>query len=605
MKTTLAKWMGLLVVAAIWALTSCGAGAGIGLENASPVSLDDQIQSGSGLPGLPDDRGGERKSSAADITTVLGSEAIQSLNSAVVDTTLVLTGTETDMAWGLYKVEGLAGRKVTGLNIEILTAPGSSYGVGVSNFSEGVWDFVQTGSLPEFEVDFTDEMSRLTSQIGNLYFVVVTGAGQEATMVQASLLSRPLELGEVELPAFGRELSVSEGLVDKIVVQWAAVDGAESYELWREEDLDNQDEVPALLATIPAVVDQASYSYEDFAIVLETEYKYRIRAINTAGPGEFTRWRSGWAGTTPPIGEDPADELELTGAIEAIDEAAITVGGVSFAINPATIWLGGDEQVLTQAEFTVGLTVEIKGDSNGSGGWNARKVQLEDPAVDEMTVLGSIEVLEAESLTVNGSVFAITVSTEWLDINGVATDASAFIVGDKVEVTADSDGLGGWNARVVKAEDAGAIDELTQTGAIEEISELSLSVNATAFAITIDTVWLDNAGLPALPADFVVGTMVEVTGSADGLGGWNAQVVKMQDAGGDNQIEVMGEIAAVDAGSITVDGTTFVINEATELEDLNHDPVGIEAFTVGMLVSVQGDADGEGGWIATRIRMED
>ncbi len=324
-----------LVVAAIMGITSCGGGAGsLGLDNSSLVAgagstagIDDSALRGGGsgngaddsathdagddkgqhLPGLPaDDKGGERSASAVE--SFPGSSAVEFANGAVVESTMVLTSTETDLAWALYKVEGLAGRKVTGMSIETLGGIGSSYSVGVSNYSEGVWDFLQSGSLPEFEIDFTAEQTRLTSEVGNLYFVVVASGGAEISVLQSTVFSRELEPGEEELPVFGKGIEASEGLADRITVSWDAIAGASSYELWREADIEGQDEVAELIATIPAVEAQTSYSYDDMAITMSTEYKYRVRGASTEGTGEFTRWNSGWAGAAP-AGEDEGSEI--------------------------------------------------------------------------------------------------------------------------------------------------------------------------------------------------------------------------------------------------------------------------------------------------------
>ncbi|MCC7477195.1 hypothetical protein IT575_01945 [bacterium] len=329
------KWIITLVVAAIMGITSCGGGAGsMGLDNslsAGSIAVDDSVLRGNGsddsaahdagddngrhLPGLPtDDKGGERSASAVE--SFPGSGAIESLNGTVVETSMVLASTETELAWALYKVEGLAGRKVTGMSIETLGGIAGSYSVGVSNYSEGVWEFLQSGSLPEFEIDFTAEQSRLTSEVGNLYFVVVASGGAEISVLQSTVFSRELEPGEEELPVFGKGIQASEGIADRITVSWEAIAGASSYELWREADIEGQDEVAELIATIPAVEGQASYSYDDMTVALSTEYKYRVRGANGEGTGEYTRWRSGWAGTVPPVCEDETGDDNGNDGIE-------------------------------------------------------------------------------------------------------------------------------------------------------------------------------------------------------------------------------------------------------------------------------------------------
>ncbi len=71
-------------------------------------------------------------------------------------------------------------------------------------------------------------------------------------------------------------------------------------------------------------------------------------------------------------------ELEIKGAIEAIDGSSITVGGTSFALTSSTTWRIGDNRNADPAEFTVGTFVEVEGMADGNGGWNASKVKTED-----------------------------------------------------------------------------------------------------------------------------------------------------------------------------------------------------------------------------------
>lgn len=611
-KLTTTLLAALLVLAA-----SCGSGTGLTAPGLDSTGRDNEVGiTGGALPALPAESG-KALSGAADMISVPGADVFVSQNAAVLATSLVLSSSETDLAWGLYKVTGLDGKKVTGFVIEMQPATlETQYSVGVSNFSEGVWDFPVTSSLPEFEYSFTDEMERRTSALGSFYFVVIAAGGAQATVLQTTIFSRALEPGEIEMPVFGGDIAASEGLADKVVVQWAAVAGATTYELWREADIEGQDEAAQLLASLPAVAGQASYAYEDFAVTPSTEYKYRIRGLNEAGSGAFSRWVSGWAGTTPPLEDpngNPGEGLELTGTLESISDTGIVVDGQPFETNDATIWLDGNKAVTDKGAFTPGMLVEVDANALGEGAWLATSVQDEtedgaEPPVDELTLTGAIEALDGGGITVGGTLFAILDTTEWLDLLGQPALPEDFAVGGMVEVTGDADGLGGWNARRVQAEDAAAPEELTLLGAIEALDAGSITVSATAFAITGETLWQDHLGGSLTAADFAVGDLVEIQGSADGSGGWNAVLVKKQDAGGDDggaggEIDVDGLIEAIDAAGITVDGTSFSTDELTDWQDENHDPAAPGDFSVGMLVSVSGSGSPDN-WHADRVRME-
>ena len=607
------KWNGILAgLMAIVVMLSASCGGGIGMTP-EVQSLDQNTASQDGgnshaFPSLPLDDSGVAGREASAIELIPGSAAIDFANGAVLDTSLVLTSTVDETAWGLYKVEGLAGKKVETVTVQTILSEGLEFSVGISNFSDGVWDFLMGSVSGEFEYDLTAEQSRLTSQLGNLYIVVVVADGVAMDVVQLSVDSRPLENGEELRPAKGRRISVSEGLADRIVVQWESVDGALSHELWREMDINGEDESPVLLATIPLVADQTSYSYEDTDIVLETEYKYAVRAINTTGPGSFSRWESGWAGTVAPTDGEHEIENELKGLIEAIADGSLTVDGTEFITDASTIWLGNDKQLLGSADFSVGQTVEVKSERFGSDQWIARTVELEDNGGEgtETKFTGLIEDISETSITVAGTTAALDANTIWLDALKAPALPADFTVGMNVEMEAIEDGLGGWIATQVQMEDGNEplIAELTILGVIDEITETTITVDGYTASFDELTEWLDDNKVAALPEDFTVGMEVELTADADGLGGWHARVVGMEDLGGGlHEIDVIGTIEFLDVAMITVAGQSFNITPDTIWLDGNKNPLTIDDFSVGMAVDVAGEADGLGGWDAVDVEM--
>lgn len=610
MHSTKINWNGILAgltALAILLMASCGSGVSLTPD----ISNNDQSAPGIGasheLPGLPLDDSGVAGRQASALEVFPGSSAIDFSNGVVVDTSLVLTSTVDDMAWGLYKVEGLAGKKIETVTVQTLLSEGLEFSVGISNFSDGVWDFLMGSVSGEFEYDLTAEQSRLTSELGNLFIVVAVADGVSMDVVQLSVDSRPLEAGEELRPSKGRRISVSEGLADKIVVQWQAIDGAESYELWRLVDNEGGDKTGALLTTLPAVQDQTSYSYEDTDIVLETEYKYSVRAINSLAEGNFSHWESGWAGTTAPTGGENEIENELKGLIEVIGENSITVDGTEFLTDASTIWLGLDKELLSSADFSVGQNVEVKSERFGTDQWIARTVELEDGGEGtEMKFPGLIEAISESSITVAGTTAALDANTIWLDANLLPALPADFLIGMNVEMEAIEDGLGGWIATKVKMEDGNEplVDELTVLGVIDEITATTITVDGYTAAFDEFTEWLDANKDAALPTDFSVGMEVELTADADGLGGWHARVVSMEDLGGGlHEIDVIGTIEFLDAGTITVSGQSFNITLDTIWLDGNKLPLTQDDFSVGMAVDVAGEADGFGGWNAVDVEM--
>jgi hypothetical protein len=589
----------LLAVALLLFAVSCGGGSfalqdDLNTNNGNPAPLE---VSGSELPALPVEGNGIPSRGASAVTTISGSSAIMFANGEIVDTTLVLSSPELapepgqDIAWGLYQVSGLAGKRVTSLAVSAIPGDlGQTYSVGVSNFSDGVWDFLQSTSLPEFEYDLTDEESRLVSRLGNLYFIVVVSSGDSVTVVEASVLSEDDPTGGTGTPpAIGGRPQASEGLSDRIVVTWEPIDGAESYELWRAEDIEGVDEEFSIVAT------QAELIFTDFDITLSTEYHYKVRGINTAGPGLFGRKDSGWAGAVPPEGEgEEFGEKEVFGAIEAIDAGSLTVNGTVFAIDEDTRFVNDNGLPADPAEFTVGTLIQVHGKSDGADGWIATRVKLEDMHFgQEREVQGTIEAINETEIVVNGESFGLNASTEWMDDNNNLIDPSNFTVGTFVEVDAYSDGNGGWLAEKVKLDDGQGGAGTSETGNIEALDETAITVNGVVFAHNESTEWLDNNNNPLTPADFSVGMFVKVEADPDGEGGWIAYKVKMEDQGEGQSHDELGNIQELTETTITVNDVVFTITEQTEWLGLDNEPLTAEDFSVGELVKVEGTVNGE------------
>lgn len=527
--------------------TSCGGASGLAGQLDSTAGNDDgTADQGKGdnggkdpsvkpLPSVFDEYAGTPTRGASDVTTIPGSDALDSFGGTVIETTMLLdsTGSAGNMAWALYQVSGLAGRVPSTLTIDLsLPTPDSQYSVGVSNFSDGVWDFLQSDlGDATFEYNLTAEQASLVSQLGNLYFVVVVSNGNSATVLQASVLSEAETPENETRPLRARRPSVSEGLPDRIEISWQAVDGASSYELWRRLDAEGD-------SSWEMITTQAELSYIDTAIQLSTEYQYKVRALNSVGAGGFSDKRSGFAGA-PPAGHDEAEDEdnEVEGMVSAVTETSFSIGERSFTVDANTQFMSETNPAATFADVTVGTQVEVQADSDQLGGWIARLVQIETEGGDdngggggdEISLEAVLQSISETSLQVNDTTYAITAQTEFRDLAGNAADWTIFGAGDTVAIRAISDGNGGFIATRVELETEAGDDQGQEqkfTGTIDSISESAVVVGGTSFALTADTALLDNAGNPVDLSFFSAGMTVSVEAIGSDADGWTATELK-------------------------------------------------------------------------------
>lgn len=140
-------------------------------------------------------------------------------------------------------------------------------------------------------------------------------------------------------------------------------------------------------------------------------------------------------------GSSPSSgEVEVEGPIEAISSDAITVLGLTFAVDAATAFLDDDNAPTTAAAFSVGQRVEVKG-RGAAGALRATRVKPDDDGYDDdggdtgihVEREGTITALDAESVTVGDVRFVTTAQTQYLDDDNRAIARSAFAVGQLAE----------------------------------------------------------------------------------------------------------------------------------------------------------------------------
>jgi hypothetical protein len=164
-----------------------------------------------------------------------------------------------------------------------------------------------------------------------------------------------------------------------------------------------------------------------------------------------------------PDGSGQFAEREVFGAIEALSTASITVGGLTFSITSATEWQVGANHHSSPSLFSVGQAVKVEGFVSASGELVAREVKDQaalngtggsDDGFDESELIGTIEALSAESITVGGVTFAIGPTTEWQVGENHHAGPSAFSVGQRVKIEGFLNADGTLTAHEVKDEAA-------------------------------------------------------------------------------------------------------------------------------------------------------
>lgn len=149
-------------------------------------------------------------------------------------------------------------------------------------------------------------------------------------------------------------------------------------------------------------------------------------------------------------------------------------------------------------------------------------------------------------------------------------------------------------------------DEVEFTGKINAITVSNVTVGDVTFLVDDNTVVLDDDNNPIDFNALGIDQTVQIRGERNVDGQLVANRIKIEmDDFLDDEIELTGRIAAIDANSIRVSDTEFELNDATMILDNDGNTILLSDLRIGDLVEVRADILGDGTVSTTRIKLED
>lgn len=325
------------------------------------------------------------------------------------------------------------------------------------------------------------------------------------------------------------------------------------------------------------------------------------------------------------------NEIEREGAITAITNDRVTIGGIIFRITASTSILGEDNQTLKLSDFNVGDLAEAEGYAlPGSNDVLAKKLKAEDrlddddpvnptPGGREVEREGILLAKTANSVTVRDITFTVTAATA---IFNKETDAPMTLadlpVGGCLDAKGNrtADGIVATRLRYdPTCDDGGAGIEVEVEGRITAITSDTITVRDKTFQVIPPLEIVNKETDQPIPfSSLKVGDFVNVKGvpSGDTLRATRIRFDPDEDdddgggGGGTGGIEIEreGTVQARTSTSITVLNTTFTVNASTVVVDKDTDqPVAFSSIQVGEKVDVRGIQNGTS-LVANRIRVD-
>jgi hypothetical protein len=319
---------------------------------------------------------------------------------------------------------------------------------------------------------------------------------------------------------------------------------------------------------------------------------------------------SACAGFVPPTGlsvqdveiNASASEVEFVGGVEAMGAASWTVGGVPVGISAETqvdpgLAVGDLAKVHAMVAADSSLTArEIRAVESQASSSSLDGSSSADNSQPEMEFTGAVVSIDPTAWVVGDRTLAVTTATEIKD---------AIVVGDMVKVHALPQPDGSLTAREIElaasetstgsGEDEVPPGDVDFFGLVEDIQADHWLVAGTTFLVTTDTEIKDA---------IVIGDSVKVEATPQADGTYLAHEIELEDSSSSGQngqtqnthTDFFGQVTAMNSGSWTVGGLTFLVTPSTEIKD---------AIAVGDFVKIEASVGADGSLTALEIELEE
>ena len=280
--------------------------------------------------------------------------------------------------------------------------------------------------------------------------------------------------------------------------------------------------------------------------------------------------------------EEPENELEIAGLIDAVNSDNILVGGYQIYVNSQTKIYNQFKQSLLFTDLTVGTFVVVKANLQGNV-YYASLIKVRNNNSAKLHVTGAIEVLNGSSITVKGIVFLTDQNTEFLDNNRNTITYADLKVGQIVTINAVVQNGNQYYTLRVKVKNFWRPTVIVE-GTIELLTSNSITVMGKTFAVDSSTLVVGHGTGVITFANLTLGLMVEVKGSLNTNGVLTAKLIKVHP---ENEFEVYGKIDSLSGTQFVVAGLTIMTDVNTIYYDEFDNEVTFDSLKVDQFVEVK------------------
>ena len=298
------------------------------------------------------------------------------------------------------------------------------------------------------------------------------------------------------------------------------------------------------------------------------------------------------------VRDNNKEELNITGAIEALSGSSITVKGVVFLTDQNTDFIDNNRNSISYSDLKVGQIITVKAVLQTGNQYYALRVKIKNFWRPTVIVEGTIENLILNSITVIGKTFAVDSSTLIVGHGtGVITFAS-LTLGLKVEVKGSLTTSGVLTAKLIKVHPE---NEFEVYGKIDSLTGTQFVVAGLTIMTDQNTVYYDEFDNVVAFGSLKVNQFVEVEYVKTVLN--ENLAVKVEIEKDPQTVQFNGMVTATSSNSIQLSVPSFSISSNTVFLNSSYTPVQSSSIQVGQTVTVWASQDQGGNLKAVQVQQ--
>ncbi|MBX3006796.1 MAG: T9SS type A sorting domain-containing protein [Melioribacteraceae bacterium] len=298
--------------------------------------------------------------------------------------------------------------------------------------------------------------------------------------------------------------------------------------------------------------------------------------------------------------EYESNELEIEGTISALMASSFIVNAITFTVDSATVIFGHYGSLFSFSDLKVGMEVKVKAILQSDSSYKAIKIILNQYEFEKrIEIAGLIEEINTDNFTLGGYTFNIDDQTLIYNNMKQRLSFGDLKVGMFVMVEAYLQGTTFLASKIKVRENT---KKANYTGAIETITETSITVNGLVFSTDQNTEFINANRNSITINDLKIGQIVKIKAVHQSGDQYLALKIIVQRFWRPI-VKAEGSIESLTINSLTVMGKNFAVDSSTLVIGHGTGVITFASLTLGLNVEVKGSMNNDGILTAKLIKI--